>query len=215
MKRYCLVCMAVAVMLGISVATARADDIYPPPWQRGLPNTTQQGWTFMTDANPLSPDEGFFNPNGTPLLTITGTGNEWSALFDNHIGVWTLGGADSSMDLGIPNTPRDDSRQKELWTQITWQPEFSDQPAPVVMVNGIASSPVTTHLLGNGGWLLSVYDTILQYNPAYEDVVVTGSYQLGEIVVDTQCVPEPTTLGLLAMGVFGLTAFVWRRKRSA
>ena len=215
MKRYFLACVAMAVVFGISAAAVRADDIYLPPWERGLPNTTQQAWTFTSDTNPLSPDEGFFNPNGTPLLTITGTGNVWNALYDNHVGVWTLGGDDSSMALGIPNTPRDDSRHKELWTQITWQPESNDEPAPVVVVNGIQSLPVTTYSMGNDGWFLSVYDTVLQYNPSYETVIVTGSYDLGQIVVDTQCVPEPTTLGLLTMGVFGLAAFVWRRKRSA
>jgi hypothetical protein len=215
MKRYFLACMAAAVVFGISAATVRADDIYPPPWQRNQPNTTRQAWTFSTDANPLPPDEDFFNPNGTPHVTITGTGNVWRSLYDNHVGVWTLGGADSSMDLGIPNTAYDPEKQKELWTQITWQPEYANEPAPVVVVDGIQSLPVTTYPEGNGGWFQSVYDTWLPFNPSYEDVIVTGSYDLGEIVVDTRCVPEPSSLALLAMGGFSLAAFLWRRKQSA
>ena len=212
MKRLILICFFVMIAFGSSGALTWADDIYPPPWQRGVPNTTEQGWTFNTDANPSTPDEGYINPNGTPHATITGNGNVWDALYDNHIGVWIMGGPDSSMDLGIPNTPEDDTRYKEVWTQITWQPEFTGEPAPVVVVNGIQSAPVTTYPSGIGGWFQSVYDTTLPYNPSFEDVIVTGSYDLGEIVVDTRCVPEPSSLVLLAMGAFGLAAFVWRRR---
>ena len=136
----------------------------------------------LPGANPSTPDESFFNPNGTPYATITGTGNVSSALYDNHIGVWTLGGPDSSMDLGIPNTAEDHTRYKEVWTQITWQPEYLDEPAPVVAVNGIPSAPVHTYVVGTDGWFQSVYDTRLAYNPQYEDVVVTGSYDLGEVL---------------------------------
>jgi len=40
-------------------------------------------------------------------------------------------------------------------------------------------------------------------------VHITGAIDLGEIVVDTQCIPEPTTLSLVALG--GL-ALIRRRK---
>jgi len=195
--------MTVAVVLGCSVASVRADDIYPPWWQRGQPNTTLQDWTFSSDANPSAPDVALFNPNGTPHATITGTGNTWYQFYDNHNGVWALGGPSSSMDLGIPNTPYDDTKTKDVWTQITWEP-IGTNAAPVVMVNGIASSSFTNFSLGNGGWFQSVYQTTLPQNPAFEDVVITGSYALGEVVVDTICIPEPSSLALLAMGALSL-----------
>ena len=212
MKRSVLAGMTVAVVFGGLVASVRADDLNPPPW-RGQPNTTYQGWTFATDANPSEAD--VVNPYGTPNATITGTGNTWYALFDGHVGVWTLSGPSSSMDLGIPNTPTDYTREKILWTQITWQPTYTGEPAPVVMVSGIASSPVTTYPVGTGSWLQSDYSTTLQYNPQFEDVVVTGSYALGEIVVDTICIPEPSSLALLAVGALSLLTYASRKRRLA
>lgn len=213
MKRFILVCMTVAVVFGCSVASVRADDIYPPPWQRGQTNTTFQDWTFTSNLNPSPADVAFYNPNGTAYANITGTGNSWQQFFDNHNGVWILSGTNSSMDLGIPNTPYDATRVKYLWTQITWEPD-ADQDTPVVMVNGIPVSAFTTYLVGNGNWKQSVYQTTLVPNPQYEDVVITGSYYLGEVVVDTICIPEPSSLALLALGAISLL-YASRKRRLA
>jgi len=101
MKQYILGCMTVAVVFGCSVASVKADDIYPPAWTRGMTNTTYQEWNFGTSANPAAPGVAY-NPNGTPTATITG--GIWSFIYDNHVGVWTLGASDS-IDLSIPNTP--------------------------------------------------------------------------------------------------------------
>ena len=81
--------MTVAVVFGGLVASVRADDISPPPWLRGQPNTTYQDWTFATDANLVTPDLGMHKPNGISLATITG--GVWNNLYDNHVGIWTLG----------------------------------------------------------------------------------------------------------------------------
>jgi hypothetical protein len=216
MKQF-LTCICVPLVFGCLVASVRADDLYPPPWasQRGQPNTTYQNWTFSTDANPSAPDEGLYNPNGTPMATITGIGNTWYQFYDGENGVWVLSGDDSSMDLGIPNTPVDYAGQKYVWTQISWEPSYNGEAAPVVVVNGIQSAPVTTFATGSGNWFQSVYATTLAYNPNYEDVIITGNYYLAETVVDTMCVPEPSSLALLAVGAIGLLSYASRKRRLA
>ena len=149
MKRNILACLTVAVVFGCSLASVKADDIYPPPWQRGQPNTTYQDWTFATAVNPVAPDAGLFNPNGVPTATING--GIWHNFFDNHVGVWSplSPSANLSMTFDIPNTPYDPTKPKDVWIQVTWQPDFGGQP--FVTVDGSPAQLVLSAPVGNGG----------------------------------------------------------------
>jgi hypothetical protein len=211
MKPCILGCVTVAILFGCSVTSLKADDLYPPPWARGVPGTTYQAWNFGTIANPVVADS-FYNPYGTPTATING--GTWSLFYDNHVGVWTLGAQDS-IDLYIPNSPLDLYNYKEVWTQITWQPDAG--PAPVVTVDyGSGSSALSalqfTQPAGTGGWLQSVYLAVLPYNPSSENVIVTETGDVGQVVIDTECVPEPSSLALLALGGVSLLSYVSRKR---
>jgi hypothetical protein len=208
--------MTVAVVFGSSVASVRAEDIFTPPWVRDTAGTTWEAWTFSTDANPSAPDEGYFNLYGTPQATINAGTSQWSANYSGHIGVWTLGASDS-INFGVPNTPLDETKTKTVWTQLFWQSD--NNGIPVVMVNGVASTFVESQS-EPGGWIAAAYENVLPYNPAYEDVVVTGSlpgttFDLGEVFIDTQCVPEPSSLALLAMSAISLLYASRKRKLAA
>jgi len=214
MKQCILGCMTVAVVLGCSVASVKADDIYQPPWQRGSANTTFESWNFGTAANPSGPDMSF-NPYGTPAATISG--GTWSQFYDNHFGVWTLGSG-GSIDFFIPNTPVEPTRNKVVWTQLTWQPD--NNGLPVVTVAGVVSQLVLSAPVGIGGWVQSVYETTLPFNPAAEDVVISGALpgttlDVGQVVIDTICIPEPSSLALLGMGAVSLLLYASRKRRLA
>jgi hypothetical protein len=202
--------MTVAVVFGCSVVSVKADDIYPPPWQRGDPGTTYQAWDFGTSANPSLGDT-VYNPYGTPTATING--GTWSLFYGGHVGIWTLGASDS-IDLFIPNTPLDTNNIKEVWTQVTWQPDAG--PAPVVTVdygsNSIVSTLQFTAPVGVGEWLQSVYLAELLYNPASENVIITETGDVGQVVIDTICVPEPSSLALLALGAVSLLSYTLRKR---
>ena len=212
MKQYILGCMTAAVVFGCSVASVKADDLYPPSWTRGAAGTTYQAWDFGTIASPVVADS-YYNPYGLPYATITG--GTWAYFYDNHVGVWTLGASDS-IDLYVPNTPLNLNNTKEVWTQVTWQPDAG--PAPVVTVDyGSGSSTVSTLQftlpLANGSdWLQSVYLAELPYNPAWENVVVTETGDVGQVVIDTECVPEPSSLALLALGGISLLSYASRKR---
>jgi hypothetical protein len=213
MKQYILGCMTVAVVFGCSVASVKADDIYPPAWTRGATNTTYQEWNFGTSANPAAPGVAY-NPNGTPTATITG--GIWSFIYDNHVGVWTLGASDS-IDLSIPNTPLELNNTKDIWTQVTWQGDLGGSPVVTVDygstgLESIVSTLQFTAPVGTGRWLQSVYLARLPFNPASENVIVTGTIDVGQVVIDTQCIPEPSSLALLALGAISLLSYASRKR---
>jgi hypothetical protein len=203
MKLQVMIC---ALVVGFLAGSVLADDILPPPWQRGSDRTTYQDWTFATNTNPTGPDVGIINPYGVPTATVSG--GAWAQYYDNHVGVWTLLNSDSFINVPIANAPDHLDWTKNLWIQLTWQPNSGGSPN--LLVDGRQTTLHETDLLPNTNWFHSTYTITLPYNPAMETVHLTGFVDLGEIVVDTQCIiPEPATLSLMALA--GL-ALIRRRK---
>jgi len=204
--------MTVAVVFASSLASVKADDLFQPPWTRGADGTTWEGWTFTTGALTTPPDEGFFNPYGTPSATINAGTSQWNQYYNNHIGVWTLG-AGNNISFDIPNTPYDATKFKTVWAQITWQTD--NNGTPVLTLSGTPMTFVESQVEPNG-WVAAVYETRLPYNPSGETVIISGSlpgttFDLGEVFIDTQCVPEPSTLAMLGLGA--AVALVFRRRQ--
>jgi hypothetical protein len=52
-------------------------------------------------------------------------------------------------------------------------------------------------------------------NPSWEqfDLLVGGDGRIGQVVIDTISIPEPSTVILAAIGLVGLAAFGWRRRK--
>jgi hypothetical protein len=74
--------------------------------------------------------------------------------------------------------------------------------------------------VGNGNWQQNVYETRLPFNPAAADVVISGAlpattFNVGQVVIDTQCIPKPSSLALSAVGAIGLLTYASRKRRLA
>jgi hypothetical protein len=221
MKYVWFVLIAAAVFCG-SLAPAWADDIASPPWTRYGAGTTWEGWTFSSPSNPSYPDEGFYNPYGIPSASITDP-VAWLPLgYNSHIGVWVLN-PDSSINVTVPDSLT--VGYKEVFTQVTWLPGTvpGGGPTPTVVVHdgdGVYGGTEEDFQVLANGWYHAAWLTLLPNNPPVEIVSVSGTAQVGEVFVDTECtatppVPEPGMIvalaGLAGMGLCGL---VWRRRRA-
>lgn len=201
-----IVCvLLVSAVLAFCATLALADDILPPPWTRGGDRTTYQDWTFATNTNPTGPDLGIANPYGVPTATIVG--GTWSQYYDNHVGAWYLGTL-GYIDAPIANAPDHPEWTKKMWIQLTWQ-----GATPVVLVDGLTQQVYETDLLPDTNWYHSTWLCTLPYNPPMETLHITGNTYVGEVVVDTICVPEPSSLLALAGSVLGMAGLAWKRRR--
>ena len=61
-NRSILVCMTVAVVFGGSVASVKADDIFPPPWHEGHARYNLPGLDFHDRCQPLAAGRGLLQP---------------------------------------------------------------------------------------------------------------------------------------------------------
>ncbi len=200
-----------ALIVCVTVGSAFADDLNPPSW-RGQPGTTFGEWEFSTsDPNPL-PEPGYLYPYTMPSTDIEpGLFQSWMDSWNGRQGVWPLSG---QITVTIPNSP-EPLNEKNIWVQLTWAPQAPDVfPAVSETRFGVPSSLVEESALPDG-WYHSTYEIQLEPNPDWETVLITGGINVDEMVIDTQCVPEPGTLVLLALCGLTFGGFAMFRRRWA
>jgi hypothetical protein len=199
-----------AVLSASVCANARE---FPPPSWIGNDGTTFQQWSFtVQDSDPQPPDvvPHWDNEFGAPQLSVYG--GEWSDIVDGHQGSWKFMGFGSGVVVDIPNSevPRP---VKEIWVELTWKAAglsnfIPDQPIVGVWADHFEKELMDEKQIGNN-WMASLYKITIWPNPSAEQIMINGDIRLGQVVVDTYCVPEPCTLALVGLGViFGL-----KRKR--
>lgn len=189
------------LLVGV-VAPALAEDLYPPPW-RGDPRSTYQRWEFGdANLNPL-PDESL-SPF-TPLPAEVTPAGDWLDYWQSHNGVWPLSG---EIVIPIHNFP-EPLPEKRIWVQITWnpQPTFQDVLVEGWTDPGVLAGAEVVNTIDLGEqypWTHTTFEIILQPNPEIEYIRIDGDIWIDEVVIDTICIPEPGTMALLGLGVFGL-----------
>ncbi len=210
--------------LTISAVLVQADDLVPPPWLRGGPNTTSQEFTFdsPTDifGHPVQTPAGTFgNPYGQPKVTNPGDAfwfpddSSFNVPPTSRTGIVGVPSG-GTLKFLIPNL-ENDANQKNIWAQVTW---WAD-PGSNVVISPIAADPNRGVIIGTlplgGGWNHTTASFVLDRQPPFEEFWVqnhTNSFlYLDQVVIDTQCVPEPASMVAFAVGGIGLAL---RRRRS-
>jgi len=194
---------------------ANAHVEFEPPWASDE-GTTLQEWTFDDDDNP-APPENIRNEYGeaAALITVGDLGEGWLHSLPGlgtQTGLWDLGSG-GTIVLEIDN--RDEPLPyKEIWLQVTYYMDIS-QP-PIVDVPGatfLGGETVIVEESGIGGWYLDLSKWRMEPNPSHETIILTADPSWGavidQIVVNTICIPEPVSLGLLA---FGSLLFLRKRR---
>jgi hypothetical protein len=202
----------ITFMVILSAVVADAGVYSGPSW-RGDPNTTFEQWSFGDSGTSPSPDAGFTNPYGPPQTWIVNNAVWGNGPIDSHIGVWQLGTGE--IDIFIPNNLAAQPR-KDIWVELVWKGiNLTFRPEQPML--GIYPDGGYTQLntmredtsLGSG-WTSSVFKINVWPNPPSEWITIGGDIYVDQVVIDTRCIPEPATFGLLIGGA--LMAIRRRRK---
>ena len=187
------------MVLFSAISGAEVVDLGQPAW-RGQSGTTFQQWDFLepvTPEQPMDPDAGWVNPNGSAqLIYYPGSTTGWTQDVDRHQGVLPLSG---SIQIDIPNFPVQNP-YKDIIVQLVWAPETPrGNPFIDEALTGEVATLVETIQL-DGPWQYSKYAIHLEPNPDFEQVWISGSIFVDSVIVDTICIPEPATLALVGLG---------------
>jgi hypothetical protein len=207
-----LASLVVLLLISASASAVVLCDSNPAPF-RGGENTTLQTWTFSTDANPAAPDVDR-NPYGQARIDVVGgfaAGNRWLSQDVDHQGVWVVGrqNGNSAMVVTIPNRPQP-NLSKDIWLQITYSAQSGAAPGIVVSYQDASGAMQVQAINAIGApvqldpyYWQAVYSATLPWNPPVEVISITPrdcQVYVDCLTIETQCIPEPMTMGLLGLG---------------
>ncbi len=139
---------------------------------------------------------------------------DWMATDTTHnsdrVGIWSLSG---SIDVTVDNHDPD-NEFKWVWVQITWAEEFpGDGSVPKIDNLAPGADPAwpvtqTNEMDWGDGWKTTLYEWRIYPNPEFETFTIGfeqgGGILVDQLVIDTWCIPEPTSLALLALGALAM-----------
>lgn len=219
---------AVACVL-LAGGVAGGEDVSAPTW-RGEDKTLYAKWdTWGADWDQYvvvteEPDEWSSNPSLTeaPYYYLDPDGGTiWQAA-DGRNDILQVSD-DGMFWLYLPNFPG--GPLKEVQVQVTYYTDDNWNPVVIPYVvpstGELKALSLVDFVEHADGWVTDIWSASLEPNPGYEyidfyavDYATTQQKwypaYIDQVVVDTQCVPEPAALALLAAGA--LAALLRRRR---
>lgn len=183
--------------------TQASGPLPPPTWV--APHVSNSGYVYYPELDG--------NPYGQPeLFHIPGPGAGWHAKQPTGVnydpaGIEGDGWVNLSGELVVylPNNPVRNPI-KEMWIQLTWEPQAPGNE-PILQLRDPAGALTTIPLVATELWSGDpvntwrevnhyVYHMDIRPNPDYEILSIRGGISVDELVIDTQCVPEPASFGM-------------------
>jgi hypothetical protein len=199
---YKLLALGVGMCLTLAAGAAWASPLWYPE-----PGSTYQQWDFNSSANPAGPEIDL-NPYGHASATLEKTSNGSAMSWAD--GVWSS--SEFKLTLSVPNNPVSNDH-KDMVVELRFQGDiFLSWAVDQASTQFTRTDRVVST---EGNWTIVKDTYYLQPNPPSEYLCYgfnngTALAAVDYVKIDTRCVPEPLSLGLLGLG--GL--LLGRRRRS-
>jgi len=229
MKKLLTICAVATFILAAAGQASAMGTISTAPDWAGSDRTVHAEWdNWIGYPNSMSPDNLVINPDeltSSPLAYAGQTAVLWSS-FKGRSNVIELN-EDEDLLFNIPNFAGGD--YKEVWVQVTYCPSpcqspvfnvYTEEPSwdMTVPVSEVATIPDAN------GWVTEAWSFQIRPNPDWEAItlsftapMIINNYStqaiggvpiylmyVDQVVIDTRCVPEPTTIFLLGLGTLAL-----------